>query len=101
MLVMPGTVFTADPVVNKLRQIEVLQGEGRSVQQPREEAGTTDVEQKQSEVLSGLSPKTLHGLFFLVVPVPSHQRRPHSSRPRRSISRLVDRRGSDSRISTW
>ena len=60
MLVMPGTVFTADPVVNKLRQIEVLQGEGRSVQQPCEEAGTTDVEQKKSEVLSALSPKTTY-----------------------------------------
>lgn len=56
---MPGTVFTADPVVNKLHRIEVLQGEGRSVQQPCEEDGTTDVEQKKSEVLSGLSPKVL------------------------------------------
>jgi hypothetical protein len=26
---MPGTVFTADQVVNKLRQIEVLQGGGK------------------------------------------------------------------------
>jgi hypothetical protein len=46
---MPGKVFTAEQVVNKLCRIEVLQGERRSGQQPCKEAGTTDVELKKSE----------------------------------------------------
>jgi putative transposase len=39
---MPKKTFTAEQIVTKLRQIEVLMGQGKTVSQAAKEAGITD-----------------------------------------------------------
>jgi transposase-like protein len=39
---MPKKTFTAEQIVAKLRQIEVLMGQGKTVSQASKEAGITD-----------------------------------------------------------